>query len=380
MKKLLIRLFRKAFLLMDHSLHKVFTNSDGTDGMYPKYILPAEGTILRWNDYFFGKKVFGALKKRIDTAILENMPGDIQPAERRRLEKDMVQSLLALEITPLEYFMFDFPRLPYSERTTYLSDTERWRVLHQIFGKEVRMDHADKWRFYQMTKPFFHREACKVGPGADKKEFMAFYSRHPRFFVKELTGCFGRNTYMLEPEDALRAEMLYEKMYDYGSWMVEEPIQQSKEMSSWNASSVNTVRVASFITREGVHHNFTPIFRAGRAGFIVDNGVSGGIGAGIDVETGRICTEGFDEHGHLYEQHPDSGVYYMGWQMPDWDALLRLTEEIHRSLPSYHRYVAFDLAHTPQGWVLVEGNWGQVILLQRGARKGVRKEFLEYIR
>jgi hypothetical protein len=185
---------------------------------------------------------------------------------------------------------------------------------------------------------------------------------------------------MLEPKDAAKAEEIYQKMFDFGSWMVEEPILQSKEMSSWNASSVNTVRVASFLTREGVHHNLMPFFRAGRAGFIVDNGFRGGIGAGIDVETGRVCTEGFDEHGHHYEQHPDSGVHYIGWQMPDWDALLRLTEEIHRSLPSYHCYVAFDLAHTPQGWVLVEGNWGQMLYNQRGARKGVRKEFLEYIR
>ena len=186
MKKQLISLFRKAFLRMDHGLHRTFTNSDGTNGAYPKYILPAEGAFLRWNNYFFGKRVFGALKKRIDTAIEENMPG-IQPGERRRLEKDMVQSLLALEITPLEYCLFDFSHLPYSERTTYLSDAERWRVLHEIFGKEVRMDHADKWRFYQMAKPYFHREACKVGPGATKEEFMDFFSRHPRFFVKELT-------------------------------------------------------------------------------------------------------------------------------------------------------------------------------------------------
>jgi hypothetical protein len=41
--------------------------------------------------------------------------------------------------------------------------------------------------------------------------------------------------------------------------------------------------------------------------------------------------------------------------------------------------VAFDMAHTAKGWVLVEGNWGQMVLLQKGAGRGVRKEFLEYI-
>lgn len=364
---------------MDHVMHQAWSSNDATQGFYPNHILPAEGALLRWNNYYFGRKVFGNLKKRVDTAIHEFMPEVNQPKERRKIEKDMVQSLLALEITPLEYCLYDFPHLSYSERTTYLSDVERWRVLHEIFGKEVRMDHADKWRFYQMAMPYFHREACKVGPDAAKEDFMDFFSRHPHFFVKELTGYFGRNTYMLEPKDADEAEKVYKKLYDYGSWMVEEPIIQSKEMSSWNASSVNTVRVASFLTREGVHHNLMPFFRAGRKGFIIDNGFRGGIGAGIDVKTGRVCTEGFDEHGHHFEEHPDSGVHYLGWQMPDWDDLLRLTEEIHRSLPSCHRYVAFDMAHTAQGWVLVEGNWGQMLYNQRGARKGARKEFLEYI-
>lgn len=375
----LICLFKKAFLKNDQIMHRAFGGSDGNGDVYVRHILPMEVSFLCWKDYFFGRKVFDKLKSRMDTAIVENMPDGILPDERRRMEKDMVQSLLALEITPLEFFLFDFPHLSYKERATYLSDTERWRVLHELFGKEVHMDHSDKWRFYQLTKPYFHREACKVGPDVPKEEFMSFYSRHPRFFLKELMGCFGKNAHMLEPKDTAEAEEVYKKLYDYGQWMIEEPIIQSKEMASWNASSVNTVRVASFLTREGVHHNLTPLFRAGRLGAIVDNGVSGGIGAGIDVKTGRIYTEGFDEHGHHFERHPDSGVPYMGWQVPDWDALMRLIEEIHRSLPPYHRYVAFDMAHTAQGWVLVEGNWGQMVLLQRGAQRGVRKEFLEYI-
>ncbi len=26
-----------------------------------------------------------------------------------------------------------------------------------------------------------------------------------------------------------------------------------------------------------------------------------------------------------------------------------------------HRYIGFDFAYTPEGWVLIEGNWGQII-------------------
>ena len=44
------------------------------------------------------------------------------------------------------------------------------------------------------------------------------------------------------------------------------------------------------------------------------------------------------------------------------------------SLPEQHKYVGFDFALTDEGWVVVEGNWGnfphQVCL-----GKGIRKEF-----
>jgi hypothetical protein len=108
--------------------------------------------------------------------------------------------------------------------------------------------------------------------------------------------------------------------------------------------------------------------------------MSGGMVAGVDEKTGRLCSDGFDEKGNHYLEHPDSGVHVKGWQVPQWEELCRITEQLHRSLPAHHRYVAFDFAHTDKGWVLVEGNWGQLIFNQAGAHKGIRKQFMEYIR
>lgn len=43
-----------------------------------------------------------------------------------------------------------------------------------------------------------------------------------------------------------------------------------------------------------------------------------------------------------------------------------------------HKYIAWDFAYTPNGWVLIEGNWGQ-FLSQFATGKGLRKQFEKLI-
>ena len=161
-------------------------------------------------------------------------------------------------------------------------------------------------------------------------------------------------------------------------WIAEELIIQHKETEAWNPSSVNTFRIPSFRAKEGVHI-LQPFFRTGRKGSVVDNAGHGGIFAVFDPETGIITTDGVDEYGGRFECHPDSGKKFKGWKIPYWDELKALVAEVHHSLPEHHRYVGFDFALTKEGqWVLVEGNWGQMVG-QMAELKGIRKKFIEYI-
>ncbi len=349
---------------------------------YENKYMPLQLSFFRWHNYAIGDHVLGALRKSTEKYIRINLTPE-QMADVKytsKLRDDIIKCRLIYKTHPTEYFLYGYEHLDYWQRKEYLSDSDRWRILHERFGKKVHREHADKWFFYHLAQPYFHREACKVGEEAKKEDFLRFVSRHHDFFVKPLDGCFGRNAYRLEADSEEKAEEIYQKLVSNGVWIVEELITQSEEFAAWNASSVNTVRIASFLTAEGVHHNIVPFFRAGRVGSVVDNALSGGIIAGVDEKTGVLCSDGMDEEGRHFNAHPDSGIVFEGWQVPDWQELCRLTEEIHRSLPPYHRYIAFDFAHTAKGWVLVEGNWGQLIFNQSGCHRGVRKEFLNYIK
>ena len=73
------------------------------------------------------------------------------------------------------------------------------------------------------------------------------------------------------------------------------------------------------------------------------------------------------------ECHPDSGCKYKGWVIPRWNELLTLVEECHRNFDG-HRYVGWDFALTANGWVLIEGNWGQ-FLSEFTEGGGIREQF-----
>jgi hypothetical protein len=373
---------KNIFCSIDSSLRSLLESKPSNLRFYENTIIPFEIKLLRWHGNSIGNRAYPYLEQSLHDWLPRYLsPEELSDAERRRkIEDDMIKSRVIHGVIPLEYVLYGYEPLDYWARQEFINDHDRWEILHKRFGEKVKRDHKDKWRFYQLVGQYFKREACRVGKGTPQSDFMDFVARHPRFFVKQLEGCFGRNAYLLEAHDTEKAQEIYDKLFSHGAWIVEEVIQQSKEMSAWNASSVNTVRMASFLTASGEHHIMAPFFRAGRVGSIIDNACSGGMVAGVDEQTGRLLYGGFDENGLRYETHPDSGHKIEGWQLPEWSSLCQLTEEVHRAMPPGHRYVAFDFAHTEDGWVLVEGNWGQLIFNQAGSRRGLKKQFLEYIR
>ena len=198
-------------------------------------------------------------------------------------------------------------------------------------------------------------------------------------FAKPLAASFGAGAHVVKITKRDEAVAEFERLTKCGEWIVEDRIIQSKEMSAWNESSVNTIRLPCFLTRNGSFYALAPVLRVGRKGSVVDNAGGGGIIACIDEISGVITTNGKDEAGLEYIVHPDSCQKFKGWHVPQWKDLLTLAEEIHRNCLYKHRYIGFDFALTDKGWVVIEGNWGQ-FLNQYVDYRGIKNEFLNYIK
>ena len=297
-----------------------------------------------------------------------------------KLTDDIVKCWIRYRALPYEYFLFDFRNRSDAERGEFETDMDRLWTLNRVanlrlFQEEIK----NKYNFYQLAKPFFKREAIIVDSSEQMNVFVAFVKKHVDVFVKPLVGMKGRgaHVYSFVDEDSTVAygkELLKEGP----SWMVEERIRQSAAMGQWNETSVNTVRIPSFL-RDG---KFTVIWtrmRMGKKGAIVDNAAAGGIVVNVDPATGVVTSDGIDESYHHFERHPDCGLVFKGWQVPQWQELLETVEELHREVFGKHVYVAWDFALTDEGWVVIEGNWGQLLGQQTASGVGVRKRFHELV-
>ena len=124
--------------------------------------------------------------------------------------------------------------------------------------------------------------------------------------------------------------------------------------------SMGTLCTARLITSRSPGRDATfvaAIMRMGVGDAVVDNFGANGIACPIEGQCGvlsgpavrwTLLSPGQD-------RHPDTGVRLEGLKLPDWDAAVRLCLRAHGGLSTCPA-VGWDVAFTPDGPVLMEGN------------------------
>ena len=164
--------------------------------------------------------------------------------------------------------------------------------------------------------------------------------------------------------------------------MLEEYIIQAPGMSVLHPASVNTLRIPTAIVNDSEGRQqvllFHPSLRVGHSGSLTDNLSAGGISALIDPESGTVYTDGADKKGHRFPTHPDTGVRFMGFKIPEWDKAVAMAKEAALQVPG-NNYCGWDLAYGEKGWCLVEANsTAQMGAMQLVTQTGRKKE-LEHL-
>lgn len=329
-------------------------------------------------DRLFALLCCGPYKSKLNEALCFFVKND--PERAKTLRFDIQKCYARYRVNPSEYFLYGFnTNKDVTYRKSFVSDKVKDLVCLKITGHEKFANElADKWKFYKLTSPYFKREAMLLDGNTSNKAFVDFALRNKSLFAKPLNASKGEGALAFEVNNNEEAKSALTKMQSEAvRYIVEKRIIQHPEMAKWNESSVNTVRVPAFLNKQGFHL-LPPFFRIGRKGAIVDNAGAGGVYANINPKTGVIFTHGFDEHGNYYDVHPDSGLRFEGYQIPQYQDLLKTVEEVHRKCMPGHIYIGWDFALTEEGWVLIEGNWGQLVN-QYVDKVGLKEQFMEYM-
>lgn len=292
------------------------------------------------------------------------------------LKEDMLFWHFAYGFTFNEYACYQFIDKSIEERKTFLSDRDITCLCYEVNDLRKMDILNDKAEAYKHFSKYYRREAISISKESDLDVFLEFIGKHKKFAKKLTNEACGRSVELIDltNKDCSPHELFY-RLIEAGKTILEELVIQSELFSAFNPSSVNTLRCITFNTKNGIK---TPFFfmKTGRLGSFVDNGGAGGVFVAVDGRTGVLST-GTDEYGNRYSAHPDTGISFIGVQLPDWDEAVDMCIEMSSKLPEV-RIIGWDLAHTENGWITIEGNsMTEIIGPQSTWLKGTRQEVQE---
>ena len=310
----------------------------------------------------FKRKMSETKKKSIQTKaekakeyraiIMEEMGWS---AGRTRLEALRAEILCGA--SDAEFFLFRIYRHGIEKGREFITAEYNARMNTRYAGWDGSYKFFENKGVFNRDFKEYIRRRWFLSKGLSFEEFEEQVAGLDKIICKPLNGIegIGIEIFKLDGTKACRKEV-YEKIRAKGDTIVEQFIKQHHEISEFYPNSVNTMRVMSFLDH-GEGKILNSVIKFGTKAN-VDNYYQGGIAAGINVETGVICTDGVDYAGNVYKTHPYSGKAFYGFRIPNWDKvveLIRTAATVHRESP----YVGWDIAITEDGPEIVEGNHNQ---------------------
>lgn len=164
------------------------------------------------------------------------------------------------------------------------------------------------------------------------------------------------------------------KEQDATEFLVQMRLVQHDVMNRIYPHSVNTLRIVTVRDKTGKPIYFTGLLRIGANGNVVDNWAKGGIVVGIDSE-GKLSKYGYfkPSYGKVAVVHPDTDVCFEGYVIPYFKEAVELCLKFHSKLKKVHS-IGWDVAITPDGPCLVEGNDNFEISLHQVCDKPLKRE------
>jgi len=285
---------------------------------------------------------------------------------------DMLWCSARYELGFRDYAVWDFAILKRRERKTWMTHPKSHRYSLSVNSREHWEWVDDKFKFTEKFGDLLGRDWIDVR-AADSDTFAEFVRKHPRIIVKPIDGLGGDSIEVLGAEETADPTALQRRLLESGQVLVEALIEQHPKMASLHPRSVNTVRMITFLAPDDQLHVLAAVLRIGN-GASVDNFASGGMYTLLD-ETGRAPYAGVDKYSNVYETHPITGTRIVGFQVPDFDRVLALVEDAARRIPQVP-YIGWDIAITPDGPALIEGNNDSSVFQTKPSVSGVKTGLL----
>lgn len=252
-----------------------------------------------------------------------------------------------------DYFQYKFFYKKSFDRKKFIVARKWKKIVIACNGKLKVEEFDDKSIFYQNYSEFLGRDWIDLSK-AEYEEFREFVVKYPVSMYKIKDGSGGNGIGILDYNAISDLEQKYLELRAMNV-ILEELIIQNHEMSDFNPSSVNTLRVVTINTGKTIEI-MNAVFRCGNGKGCTDNFHHLGLAALIDINTGIVYTQAIDKKNNRYILHPISNKQIVGFKIPYWENVLETVKcaaDVNKNI----RYVGWDIAIKNNGTIcIIEGN------------------------
>lgn len=252
-----------------------------------------------------------------------------------------------------DYVMFGFYDMNGRQRNTYLTRVRNKKVFEVMNDYRYADEFDDKLRFNARFSSYLHR-AWLDGETATEEEFAAFLQGQEAIFAKPNHGSCGNGVEKLKVRDFTDPAAMLAYIREKKLFVLEHALPQHPGMARLHPQSVNTMRIVTDLVGDTIHIAYI-VVKIGRGGGCCDNTGQGGMLCRVDPKTETICSVATDDYFNVFEKHPDTGVEFKGYPIPMLPEAIALAKQAAREIPQM-RHVGWDVAITPDGPAIIEGN------------------------
>lgn len=329
---------------------------------------------------------------------------------RQQRMKDYLALFEVKGLTTDEYYDFEFEKREDEFRNTFLGLNEQ----------RYYLDYLNPVKYYSLARNKYMAHKMLEKTGVRKSKLYCYYQPEARYtdctenahdlnsvlyilkqknvqscVIKTTESSHGDNVWVInaieyQDNDAIMTRFdgetfLLSSVLGTNALVFESVVRQTMQFSSFNESSVNTVRFMTTLWPDGSARVIATFIKIGRSGKCVDNAGGGGnVDVCVNAETGEIqYAIQYDGWRNIkdIETHPDSGNQLNGVIIENWEAIKTEVIRFQQAFP-YCKAAGWDIAITDDGPVVIEVNdfWDRTgqYFIRRGWRNEIRDCYLAW--
>ena len=253
-----------------------------------------------------------------------------------------------------DYQIFGFAELTAAQRETYVTRLVS-KKLNEFLNDAAYTHIFDNKDEFNKKFAKFIRRKWLVLPESSKEQVRDFVQGKDEVFVKILDGECSHGCERIHMKDWPDFDKLYDHIKQGGFGLLEDVVDQHPDVERLHPGSVNCMRIITLLDDDGQPHVLYAVQKMGKGDSFSDCNC---LFAPVDLETGKIKYPGHSGNtplGIVYDEHPDTHVPLVGYQLPYVKEAAAMCLEAAKVVPQV-RYVGWDVAMSKDGPEFIEGN------------------------